>query len=241
MKIGIFGDSFCNKNRLDSDPPEIWYNFLQTDYGHSVDCFGEAGSSILFSANLIQQRAADYDLVIWCVTIPGRFSFPAAPEFITWQASAYHVTSTSDVCNVKDIDLANKHQAAIDYLKHIFDWPTDEFVGRAIVSYMQTLFPNIMIIPCFPGPLNAKFNLYDLSQREIDFYFPGKDCTEIFQNYFDMRVGHLTLDHHKVLAQLINDNLEPGTFQTDYDNFSDPTIPRDDIFKPPSFTLPPLP
>jgi hypothetical protein len=241
MKIGIFGDSFCNKNRLNAPTPEIWYNFLQAEYGHDVDCFGEAGSSILFSAELIRQRAADYDLVIWCATTPGRFCFPASAEHTVWQSTAYHVTSNSDVCNVKDVDLANKHRAAVDYLKYIFEWPQESFVGQAIVSYLQTLFSNIMVIPCFPSPLEAKFNLYDLSQQEIDFYFPGKDCSEIFRNCYDMRIGHLTLDHHKILAQLVNNDLKPGIFQTSYDNFADPTIPYDDIFKPLSFILPPLP
>jgi hypothetical protein len=234
MKIGVFGDSFCSKARVDSPEPVIWYNFLTTEYGHTVDCFGEAGSSILFSAQLIEQHASKYDIVMWCVTTPGRFSFVD-------NNGAYHVTSTTDQCRSTNIDLVKKHQASVDYLKYIFEWPTESFIARAIVSHLQTKFSNIMIIPCFLSPLETKFNLYDLSQKEIDFYFPGKNCTEIFQNYFDMRVGHLTIDHHKILAKLVNNNLSPGIFQVDYKEFPDPTIPLDDIFKPPSFTLPPIP
>jgi len=229
MKIGVFGDSFCNKLRLNDNPPSIWYNFLQQDYGHDIDCFGEAGSSIVFSAQLIEQRATDYDLVIWCVTTPGRFSFPEHEG--PWHGS-YHITSASDRCNTTNIDLANKHQACVDYLKYVFEWPTENLIGRSIVSYLQTQFSNIMIIPCFPGPLEAEFNLYDLSQREIDHYFPGKEFADIFKNYYDTRVGHLTLNNQKLLARFINDNLAPGLFQTNYDLFLPSTVPLEEIFKP---------
>lgn len=221
MKIGVFGDSFCNKVRVDSRPPVIWYNFLNTEYGHTVDCFGEAGSSIVFSAQLIEQHAADYDLVIWCVTTPGRFSFPGS----------YHVTTATDQCTTTDIDLANKHQACVDYLKYVFDWPTENLIGKSMVSYIQAQFPNIMILPCFPAPLESNFNLYNLSQQEIDHYFPGKEFGDIFKNYYDIRVGHLTLENQKILAQLINNNLTPGIFQTSYDLFPTPTQPLEEIFK----------
>lgn len=220
MKIGVFGDSFCNKVRANSQPPVIWYNFLQEEYGHKIDCFGEAGSSIVFSAQLIEQHARNYDMVIWCVTTPGRFSFPGS----------YHVTTANDQCNTTDLDLINKHQACVNYLKYVFDWPTENLLGRSIVSYIQTQFSNVMVVPCFPAPLNAEFNLYNLSQREIDHYFPGKEVGDVFKHYYDTRVGHLTLDSQKILAQLINDNLEPGIFQVSYDLFPTPATPLEKIF-----------
>jgi hypothetical protein len=119
----------------------------------------------------------------------------------------------------------------VDYLKYVFDWPTENFVGRSIVSYIQTMFSNIMVVPCFPPPLEAKFNLYNLSEREINFYFPGKDFSDVFKNYYDTRVGHLTLNNQRILAELINSNLSPGVFQTSYNNFPDPTQPLEEIFQ----------
>jgi hypothetical protein len=233
MKIGIFGDSFCNKVRVNEPVPVIWYNFLQKDFGHAIDCYGEAGSSILFSAQLIKQHAVNYDLVIWCVTTPGRFSFPAGNQ-------SYHVTTSSDAYRTDDPDLVKKHKVCVDYLKYVFDWESENLVGQALVTYIQTLFSNVMVIPCFSSPLSTEFNLYDISQRELEFYFPGKEPADIYKDYLDMRAAHLTLGNHKILAELVNDNLKPGVFQTSYDNFPDPTTPFDQIFKPVGFTLPPL-
>lgn len=227
MKIGVFGDSYCDKVRVNSIEPVVWYNFLQQDYGHTVDCFGEWGSSIVFSAKLIEQHAANYDLVIWCVTTPGRFSFPGPTPHLR----SYHVTTSWDKCVTKDIDLIKKHEVCTDYLKYVFDWETENFVGRSIVSYIQTTFPNIMIIPCFPPPLSAKFNLYELCEREANFYLPGKELHEIYKDYRDRRAGHITSTNQEILGKLINDNLVPGVFQTSYDNFVDPTMPFEQVFE----------
>jgi len=35
MKIGVFGDSFASNSGR-----EIWWKYLETDYGHNVECFG---------------------------------------------------------------------------------------------------------------------------------------------------------------------------------------------------------
>ena len=226
MKIGVFGDSYCDKARLNSDPPVVWHNFLKRDYGHTIECFGEFGSSILFSAQLIEQHAVNYDLVIWCLTTPGRFSFPGP----TPEERSYHVTTSWDECHTKDIDLAKKHAVCVDYLKYVFDWKNESFVGKSIVSYIQSTFSNIMIIPCFPPPLSANFNLYGLCEREAQAFFPGKELHEIYKDYRDIRAGHLTLENHEILARLVNDSLTPGVFQTSYDNFVSPTIPLEKIF-----------
>jgi hypothetical protein len=233
MKIGIFGDSYCDKSRLTNKEPIVWYNFLKTEYGHDIDCFGEWGSSILFSAKLIKEHATKYDLVIWCVTTPGRFSFPNSSS-----DRAYNITTSWDECHTDDPDLAKKHQVCLDYLKYVFDWETENLVGESVVKHIQNLFGNIMVIPCFPPPLSAEFNLYKVCENEADVYFPGKKIHEIYEDYLDTRAGHLTLENHKILARLINDNLKPGVFQTSYDNFVKPTLPLDKIFKPKGFTLP---
>lgn len=226
MKIGVFGDSYCDKVRVNEPVPVIWYNFLQKNYGHTVECFGEWGSSILFSAKLIEKYASNYDLVIWCVTTPGRFSFPDPSS-----DRSYHVTTAWDECRTTDPDLVKKHQVCLDYLKYVFDWETENLIGKSVVFRLQSQFSNLMIIPCFPPPLDAKFNLYTLCEQEARFYFPGKQLHEIYKDYRDTRPGHLTLKNHEILANLVNDNLKPGIFQTSYDNFVQPTLPLDQIFK----------
>jgi hypothetical protein len=226
MKIGVFGDSYADKSFLRSDSPSIWYNFLKTEYNHTIECFGEGGSSILFSAELIKKHAQNYDLIIWCVTTPGRFSLPHANG-----DRSYHVTTANDKCKSNDIEVITKHKICIDYLKYIFNWDTENLVSKALISFIQQEYPNLLIIPCFPPPLGAEFNLYKLCSWESNFYFPNQEIPEIYKNYYDMRPGHITVDNQKILAKLINDNLSPGIFQTSYSNFVQPQIPLEQVFK----------
>jgi hypothetical protein len=227
MKIGVFGDSYADKMFLNESTPKIWYNFLHTEYGHSIECFGEGGSSILFSVELLKEHANNYDLVIWCLTTPGRFSFPKGNG-----QKAYHVTTAWDRCKTDNVDLIKKHKICIDYLKYIFDWDTENLIGKSLVSYMQSQFSNLMIIPCFPPPLESIFNLYELCEQEAQHYFPGQKIYEIYKNYQDIRPGHITEDNQKILARLINDNLGSGVFQSSYDHFVKPSLPFNQVFKP---------
>lgn len=226
MKIGVFGDSYAEKKYQHFAEPVIWYNFLNTEYGHTVECFGESGSSILFSAELIKQHSKNYDLNIWCVTTPGRFSLPHKIG-----DGSFHITTASDRCPSNDIELITKHKICTDYLKYIFDWTTENLVSKALVSFIQQECPNLLIIPCFPPPLEAEFNLYNLCEQETNFYFPNQSIPEVYEKYIDLRPGHLTVNNQKILAKLINDNLISGVFQTSYSNFVQPQISINNAFK----------
>jgi hypothetical protein len=226
MKIGVFGDSYAEKGFVNTQHSQIWYNFLQRDYGHTIDCFGESGSSIVFSAKLIKQYALDYDLVIWCLTTPGRFSLPH-----TVNNRTVHITTAQDQRSFSDIEIQKKFLVCIDYLKYMFDWETENLIGFSLAQHLQNLYQNIMIVPCFLPPLSAEFNLYNLCQWEANFYFPEKSIPEIYKSYHDLRAGHLTQENQKILAELLNQNLKPGVFQTDYNSFVQPTQSLQKTFK----------
>jgi hypothetical protein len=221
VNIGVFGDSFAEKGADET----IWFRLLQTKHGHTVTSFGESGSSINFSARLVDSLAKNYDLVIWCVTTPGRFSF----QVDNYQ---HHVTTAWDKYRGNIPEIEKKHQACINYLKYVFDWEEENFVGRSIISYITKQHNNIMIIPCFPPPINKEFNLYTVCENEAQHYFPNKTIPEIYQKYHDLRPGHISHENQKILAQLINNNLQPGIFQTDYNNFIKPSLTLEKVFIP---------
>jgi hypothetical protein len=223
MNIGIFGDSFAEKGYVDESDPSIWYNFLKKHHGHEIECFGESGSSILFSAQLLLQHASKFDLCIWCLTTPGRFSYQVDG---TW----FHVCNAQDQWFGDDIETKKKNQASIDYLTYLFDWPTENFVGESIVINLQRKIKNLLIIPCFPTPLQVEFYLYDLCEWELQHYFPNSNTYEIYKRYQDLRAGHITKANQKILSDLINQDLRPGIFQTEHKNFVTPTERFDEIF-----------
>ena len=134
LKIGVFGDSYAEKTAGE----HIWFNYLATKYGHQVESFGEIGSSILFSANLIKDRASDYDLVIWCLTCPGRFSFQV-------DGRQYH--SFSNRINNSSTEVSLRYKTCVEWMKHMYDREEENFVGQAIVTHLQSLHDNNMIVP----------------------------------------------------------------------------------------------
>ena len=223
MKIGVFGDSYAERTATN-----IWWQFLQTEYGHNVTCFGESASSIMFSANLIQQHGNEFDLIIWCVTTPGRFSVKVKSKYL-------HFTGTNDKINTIDEESQQIAQAIGMYRRSLFDWDTENLMGKAIVHYMRSQF-NIMLVPTFPPPIYTYpdpigFNLYTLSEREAKKYFPNSTLSNIYQNHHDLRPGHLTLKNHEILAKKINQNLTAGIFTADYNDFVEPTELFDSTFR----------
>ena len=233
MKIGIFGDSFVEKKYfLNTGNCKTWYYLLKDLYEHEVDVYGESGSSIMFSAKLIEQYAAQYDLVIWALTIPGCCSFYSHSN-----KKNYHFSSSNTMYSVDDVDIAKKVKIFLDYSKYVVDEQDENFLYRALVSHLTTIHQNIMVLPCFPYPLQTTFdlynffNLYAVSVKEAQHYFPNKNMAEISQNYMDIRPGHLTDQNHKILSKLINDNLSPKIFQTDFKNFVTPTDPLEKVFQ----------
>ena len=53
MKIGVFGDSFADAKLTD-----CWFNLLASDHGHTVKSFGLGGTSIMYSAKLVDIYAS---------------------------------------------------------------------------------------------------------------------------------------------------------------------------------------
>jgi hypothetical protein len=224
MKIGVFGDSYADKNAGN----DVWFNRLFLDYGHDVTSFGEMGSSIMFSATLIQAHAKNFDLVIWCLTTPGRYSFQL-------NGKQYH-----NVCerSTKDSsELSQKIQAYAQWLTYMYDRDEENFIGQTVVNYLQNMYDNIMIVPCFPEPLLDKNHLYQVCETETQHYFPGWPLHEVNQKYRDLRPGHLTAANQKILADMINNNLVPGVLNIDYNKFVTPTEPFENCFCPHTLKL----
>lgn len=223
MKIAVFGDSFAERTATD-----IWWQFLQSHHAHQVTSFGEGRSSIAFSAALVNRYATNYDFVIWCVTGPGRLSLKNNDHSHCHYAS--HLVDHRPVLDSQDT-VSDQQAAYHAYLRHIFDFDDEVLVGKALVHYLLASHDNLMVIPCFLWPLESVFNLYTVSEREAQHCFPGQDLCDIYRHYADQREGHISPDNQLVLAELVNQNLEPGTFTSGYEPFVVPTASRNHLFK----------
>ena len=221
MKIGVFGDSYAEKNCKES---LIWWGILNQTTDHEVVCHGESASSIIYSAKKILEQYQDYDLVIWCLTQGGR-------QTVYFEDRPYHFAPG---CNFKTAS-AFIQQKFMQYIDHwssgLLDWENERFNGRNAVHYVTDVCKNVMVIPCFQEPLACDFNLFELSKKEAKFYFGEVDAEDFYNRYHDLRAGHLSPSSQKILASEIEKKLVPGIFQTEYSKFSNPVEPVDKLFK----------
>lgn len=208
MKIGVFGDSFCDKTINNG-----WWSLLK-NYGHDVDCYGEAGSSIIFSAGLIDKNINNYDFIIWALTNSNRISVKLDnhPGYIHY----------SDPDRYKNFTFTGadqiKNDITLQYYKYILDHDEQNLIGKALVGYFLK-YSNVMIIPCFCGPIDNRFNLYELCSREIETSMKTKNVAKIYQTHLDKRPCHLTPENNQIIADLIAKNLKNGIFEADYNYF----------------------
>jgi hypothetical protein len=227
MKIAVFGDSFVDRHH----DHKSWWRLLETNHGHDVDCFGESGSSIVFSAKLILEHARNYDLIIWCVTAPGRFSIPTSNgQYL--HLAGYQPDSSILVDEEKSLII----NACNGFRKYVMHQDFENLEGKALVHYISTLHENVMTVPAFPPPVyvypeHIGFNLYTLSEKESQYFFPKKSLSDTLVDWTDIRTGHLTKANHKILAHVINNNLRPGIFSSGYDWIVPPDEELDACFK----------
>lgn len=217
MRIGIFGDSYAEKNI----GPSAWWRILGDDHGHDVTSFGAGGSSIIYSVQQIQQHHKDFDFNIWCLSCPGRFSIKIADDDRGGQFwhSPSVMNTQGDIYTKTDLVSPHIVGTCRDYLKYIFDPEEENLIGKALVHYALEQVPNLMVIPCFYPPLQTPFNLYQLCELELRTFFPDKELHEIYKQYQDVRACHLSNTNNRILARLINQNLQPGIFSANYEEF----------------------
>lgn len=222
--IGVFGDSYAAKGWSD----RIWWQVLRQKYQYQVKAWGEAGSSIEFSAMLLDKHAADYDHCVWCVTSPGRHT--VYQDQNNWVHALDGLVVGNTKLDPVHRDIISK--TSQQYRKWIFDWNQANFAGRAMVHYVMHRHNNILVIPVFRAPIYSDFgqrgfNLYDVSEMEARHHFgENTDQSKLFQKYIDTRPGHLCDNNNEILAELIHNNLEHKILEADIS-----------IFQPPSNTL----
>lgn len=209
MKIGVFGDSYCDKNANSA-----WWQLLK-NFGHEIDCFGESASSILYSADLIDKKAKDYDLIIWCLTSSSRISvkLDCHPYYL-------HFSNAERYDEYKFANYEAKIKAGIvkDFYKYALDIDQYHLVGKSLAYYILSR-GDVMIIPCFPEPLSTNFNLSEISNREIADILKGHAPAAFYEQHKDLRTCHLTPENNEILANLLADKLRPGIFSADYTDF----------------------
>ena len=227
MRIGIFGDSFANWNDQNIPVGLWWEHFVGVS---EFAVHATRGSSLIHSAMMLESRARDYDLAIWCVTSTSRFSKVVNDRWVHFQVTG---PGKKGVTSHIPLDSSEEFMYGIvaDYYKYIYTYHEDLLQSRALIDHLQRRFGNVMVIPCFRQPLDLGFCLNDVSQMEWSHYFPNRDFSDISKKYEDIRAGHITLENQKILCRLIESNLRPGIFQANIKDFVSPQGPVEQHFR----------
>lgn len=210
MNIGVFGDSFAS-----GGSPNCWFHQLKL-FGHEVISYGQPGSSIWYSVFQLLRESDKFDFNILCMTTPQRWSWPQDND--GWVHTGNPMLF--DDVNLDAVD-REKLQVCRDYVRLLANFDQESFIARCVARQLLLDMKNLMIIPCFRSPLELDFSLFGVCTREVDQHFPNiTDHGSILVKYRDIRQCHMTTHNNAVLAALINQDLAPGIFQTDYHNFN---------------------
>lgn len=216
MKIGIFGDSFANHNFAHSE--KSWMNVLRDN--HDVSVFGEAGSSILFSAKRILWNYHDYDLIIWCLTGPWRYSIETVrPNIHVYNYDLPYTGPFADFVNT------------VKKFKKIENREDEMIIGRALQSYVEKTAGKVMTIASVPEVLNDCTNMYRASELELQYFYPDKTLDKILSTHDDIRECHLSPTNNQIFGEYVRDNLSTGLLNIDYSIFVKPNEPIETLLR----------
>ena len=226
MKIAVFGDSYAAEWSQDW----AWWKLLESRYGHVTKSFGAAGSSLMYSALMLHEQHMNYDFNIWCVTTTGRISVKRELPNDWWHSGgAMNTQGEINPLGTPDSPIVAACQG---YLKYLFDWRQENLAGKAVVNYCMHHLKNVLIIPCFPPPLDAQSNLWEVCVKELQAIFPGQQPHEIYKKYADIRACHLSKTNNSKLAELVVANLEPGILKFSVDDFDYDNIKFNEVLIP---------
>ena len=216
MKIAVYGDSYVDNgfdygNKL-SSIRHTWISMLAQDLGATaaVTWHGKGGSSTYWSYQQILARKEPVDRIIWAVSSPDRY-----PVQVPW--ADYRMKF---VPNVNLIPLVHS-----DFQQDLESWykmsdPTFMKTAQELmVDHVATLWPTIIIIPCFENSLTpeqqsrfgwGEFHLTKFNRLFMQHYF---GCNKLLQPLQEERrnmVQHIPIEWHETVADLVYQSITQG-------------------------------
>jgi hypothetical protein len=219
MRIGIFGDSFADRN-LQHYNNVAWFSYLRPH--HDITVHGECGSSILYSAKKILEQCQEYDLVIWCLTGAWRHTLEiGSKKIFIHNYDLEYDREFSDLVNIIK-EFKNKIESRQDQI----------LIGQCIHGHVSNTAKNIMTISCSPEILDNATSMYTMSEIELQYFLPDQTLYEIFSDYQDLRPCHLSLTNNKIFGNYVLERLRPGILDIDYSIVQRPTQSINQLLQP---------
>jgi hypothetical protein len=220
MKVGIFGDSFCDTydKCYKVDYKEYhWAYILSKMMGATeVDFCAEEGSSFYYTYKNVLKFGKKYDKIIVCVTSSERYPVKIVANHLI-QPDGEWVPTTASI--PKDLDKTTK-----DYITGWFLATDEDFINdiqEAFIKNLENTFNNIIFIPNFGNSFFAdrllRGNFWDSNQWNLHQYHDffrrliNKKYDQSYElNGPDKMLCHLPTEWHPHLAKMIYNHIILG-------------------------------
>jgi hypothetical protein len=213
MTLGLYGDSYGVKN---SNSHKLWADILVEKLDTTYTNYSKNASSLFYSYNQFIKTNAKYDIVIFLVTLPYRYT-----KSIVLEATGdkeHHISGTHNIDQWFRLnkELTNADCELLNSLRSWF-WLMDdkfyELAQRFIVEDIVVQRPDVVIMPCFEQSLTAEqYNKFGLTRNEHfyrlnelqcrSFGMPVEQCIRYRENTEIMN-GHLTPEFNEIVGNLV--------------------------------------
>jgi hypothetical protein len=218
MKIGIFGDSFADRNPYNPESPftedESWISELEKA-GHKVTTYGKTGTSTWYSFEQFMAHHEQFDHIVFCYSSLHRIHhLPEGMEdlsFLTTPDELYALRRNKNLSKQQELEMVRILTGHVPNISLPFD-----------VWVKQKIFNDINDI-CLPRNKNIKLiNLLTFDDRKDKNYCINLDgrAGDCLYNLFsvskkelpsmgnvDNRWCHLSKENNQSLAKIILESI----------------------------------
>lgn len=236
MKIGVFGDSFADKNNphLENNikglENESWIKVLE-DEGHNIISYGTYGTSTYYSWEKFFEQYEQFECIVFCYSSLDRTPvLPKGLESFSTLFQPEDLYTSQRYKSIHDIDLEmtlNKILLAKPYM-----------YSQSFSLYLQQKIFNDVNLYCWDKKIrlvnvlsfeNREKKLFNLEPRMFDVFYnlvavSQKEMPDL--QFADPRYNHLSKENNKIFARKIIESLS----RTDTKELVDLSKDRDFIY-----------
>ncbi len=155
MKIGIYGDSFAET--YPQSKHFAWFNLL-THYipNARIKSYGKAGTSVFYSYKLFLQTYQTFDVVIFLVTDPNRYTKPMiidGNDLYPHSIRQIELMLANESISKQDKILLENLR---NYYISIIDEEFNAFANELMLQKIETLHKKVIFFPCFPNAMSTE-------------------------------------------------------------------------------------
>lgn len=217
MRIGVFGDSFADRNPYNPESPfqedESWIRVME-DAGHKITTYGKTGTSTYWSFRQFLAHHEQFDHIIFCYSSLHRIHhLPEGLEdlsFLTTPDELYALRRNKGLSKQQELEMV---RILTGYVSNIDD-SFDMFVKQCIFNEINHICRNknikLVNLLTFDDRKDKNFTL-NLEVRSGDCLYnlygvSHKELPEMHN--VDNRWCHLSKENNEVLSLVLFDSLQ---------------------------------